>query len=64
MSKIAADNNNVISHGIETSLGESRESLDRPGWTSEGSTGMLESYKFKHSIVRGIFRLRKWIARD
>lgn len=36
--------NNVLSHSIETSLGANeRESLDRPAWTSEQSTGMFHS---------------------
>jgi len=36
--------NNIISHAIETSLGANeRESLDRPAWTSEEKTGMFRS---------------------
>ena len=50
--------NNVISHKIETSLGENeRESLNRPAWTSEESTGMWEAHRFNHS--RSEVRMRK-----
>lgn len=54
------NNDNVISHSIETSLGANeRASLDRPGWTSEESTGMFWAHRHKHSIVRGRFALMR-----
>ena len=38
------NDDNVISHAIETSLGANeRESLERPAWTSEEDSGMFHS---------------------
>ncbi|MHA2087328.1 MAG: hypothetical protein ACW972_03565 [Promethearchaeota archaeon] len=34
-------------------------SLNRPAWTSSDSTGQMEAYKHKHSIVKGKFLLDK-----
>lgn len=34
-------------------------SLSRPAWTSEHTTGNLEAYKHRHSIIRGCFVLQE-----
>lgn len=36
-----------------------RASLDRPAWTSEQKTGNFESYKHRHTIIRGRFTLQE-----
>jgi hypothetical protein len=35
------------------------ESLNRPSWTSEESTGMFRAYKSRHTLSRGRFVLQK-----
>ena len=43
------EEDNIVSHATETSLGANeRESLDRPAWTSEESSGMFHSAEAPH----------------
>lgn len=36
-----------------------KNSLNRPAWTSTDKTGLFDSHKYKHSIIRGKFSLQK-----
>lgn len=54
------NNDNIVSHGIETSLGmNERESLNRPAWTSEEESGMFHSAEAPFWHPRRSVRRRK-----
>ena len=42
---------------MKTKIIESKDSLNRPAWTSCQETGLFNSYKHKHSLYRGCFSL-------